>query len=113
MRPGQQASPAAAYAGVLPVLMETAIKKGYALAVHGSMGRDLDLMAMPWVEDACSDEELVEALAETVGGVIPVKKSLGQKENREVRAHGRICWVIHLEAGLYLDLSIMPRSRPN
>lgn len=36
--------------------------QGYAVAVHGSQKRDLDLVAVPWVEEASSPAALVDAL---------------------------------------------------
>jgi hypothetical protein len=47
--------------------------KGYALAVHGSLARDIDLVAVPWVEEAASAAELAEAVraaAERPPGVL-------------------------------------------
>lgn len=35
---------------------------GYAIALHGSLKRDLDLVAVPWVEEVSSPGELINAL---------------------------------------------------
>ena len=37
---------------------------GWAIAIHGSAVHDLDLMAMPWVEDHTSADELAQRLTE-------------------------------------------------
>lgn len=37
-------------AAMYPGLCEIFQRHGYALAVHGSVARDLDLLAIPWVE---------------------------------------------------------------
>lgn len=47
-------SPAAVYAHLYPSLVVDARELGYALALHGSMARDLDLVAIPWTDDAAS-----------------------------------------------------------
>jgi hypothetical protein len=94
------------YAAMLPALIETARPLGYALAVHGSLGRDFDLVAVPWVDDACAPLELAEALRECVGGYWKPRESNGVGGSK---AHGRRCWSIHLGGGCYLDISIMPR----
>lgn len=41
---------------------------GYAIGIHGSMERDLDLMAMSWTEDAVTPLELAEHIAKGING---------------------------------------------
>lgn len=36
---------------------------GYAIGVHGTLERDLDLIAVPWVEDAVGNQALMEHIA--------------------------------------------------
>ena len=60
---------AAFYASVLPVVTEVARKYGWAVAVHGSMNKDLDLMMMPWVEGAVSADSSNVPSARLLGGV--------------------------------------------
>lgn len=83
-------------------LVQVARELGYALAVHGSLARDLDIIACPWTPEAASPEALVEAMRERVGGVTDSKVL--------DRPHGRRCFVIHLGGGPYIDLSVMPRT---
>lgn len=45
-------------------LAEVARTLGYAIAVHGSQQRDLDLVAVPWVEEAVSPDDLIRHLVE-------------------------------------------------
>ena len=54
------------YTEILRPLRKQARSMGYALAVHGSMARDLDLVAVPWVESAADPIELVEAFVEII-----------------------------------------------
>lgn len=52
-------------------LRERARELGYALAVHGTLRRDIDLIACPWTVEAVPERELAEALfavAEEVNG---------------------------------------------
>jgi hypothetical protein len=58
------------YEEFLPGMRDIARQHGYALAVHGSMERDLDLVAVPWVENVSAPEALVFALAESFRGMI-------------------------------------------
>jgi hypothetical protein len=87
---------------------------GYALALHGSLQRDLDVVAVPWTEDASDEETLVNAITEVVGGFVSPMHEMVEKP------HGRRVWVISWggaselgssERATYIDLSIMPRSR--
>lgn len=100
---------ALAYAASLPYLQHLAREHGYAMAVHGSMRTDLDLVAVPWVEDARPAEELVEAIRDHVGGHFESRE--GWEKCPGYRAHGRRGWVIFLGDGsCYLDISVMPRQ---
>ena len=40
------------YAVMWEDLRNAALDVGWALALHGSLNSDMDIMAMPWVEDA-------------------------------------------------------------
>lgn len=120
-------SPAATYASLLPDLVQAGRDCGYAVAIHGSMARDLDVLAVPWTEDATSAEKLIMRLLAVTGGHIedgwgpaadgskdengkPVwVKHMGDAPSR--KPHGRLAWTIHLgrHNNLYLDVSVMPR----
>jgi hypothetical protein len=54
------------YAAIYPRLREVAREHGYALALHGSLTKDLDLLAVPWVVDADDEATLVRAIVERV-----------------------------------------------
>lgn len=100
------------YAQLLPEIRETGKRLGYAIAIHGSMRRDLDLLAVPWVEDAEPAERLVHAVAEAVRGFV-----IGDVSNRgtidtqspTIQPHGRKSWNICWGGKPMIDLSIMPR----
>ena len=98
------------YAQLLPRIRTAGKALGYALAVHGSMARDLDLVAIPWVADALSAEKLVEMIADAVHGFV-----IGDVQNRgsvtlspSIRPHGRKSWNICWGGVVMIDLSVMP-----
>lgn len=112
------------YASYIPALQEIAMKHGYALAVHGSMARDLDLVAVPWVKKALAPETLVMALEysllETTHSREFWKKDAASTTPQKL--HGRKAYIIlwaHLNTNFenpthrhaYIDLSIMPRTK--
>lgn len=86
---------------------------GYALALHGSLQKDLDVIAIPWVEDAADEETLVKAICEAAGGFVLAHIPATDKP------HGRRAHTIHLggcsgvipstERATYIDLSVMPK----
>lgn len=96
------------YLSLLPGLRDAARACGYALAVHGSMDRDFDLVAVPWTDDASSAEELVEAVCTAVDGHFRARTD-GGPWPRE-KPHGRRAWAIRLSGTAYIDLSVMPRT---
>jgi hypothetical protein len=111
------------YAWMIPRLTEVARECGYALGVHGSMHRDLDLIAAPWTDEALSAEALIEALRLAVDGTIIPSGTKGGRwdaasgtfveaiiNNPQEKPHGRLAWNIHLDGGPYLDVSVMPRK---
>jgi hypothetical protein len=52
-------------AALYPDLAAICIKHGYALAVHGSLARDFDLIAIPWAIQTSLPEEVLKEITET------------------------------------------------
>ena len=79
---------------------------GYALAVHGSLVRDIDVLAVAWTAEASTVFTLVGALVTEVRkrnqGIAYVDPPVPA-----VRPHGRFAWSIHLGGGPYIDLSVV------
>lgn len=48
---------------------------GWAIGVHGSLKRDIDLIGVPWIQTACEWPELLAKLREKIG------KELGNISN--------------------------------
>lgn len=98
------------YAMAYTKLDRIAWRYGYALALHGSMSRDLDLVAIPWTEDAESPEKLVEAIRRFVITKTDVKLKIAPPK---IMPHGRLSYIIPVGFGdnIYFDLSIMPRRK--
>lgn len=76
---------------------------GYALALHGSMQRDLDAVAVPWIESAVPGEILVERICESMG------LTVGPNCPTQM-PHGRKSWTLMLTNTGFVDLSVMPIS---
>ena len=107
---------------LLPLLRAKAKELGYAIGVHGSMKRDLDLIACPWTSTAVDPKTLAEALrataAENNGGIAFMTPLEAEKEwfqngcQPYGKPHGRLQWSFHLGGGPYIDLAVMPRLIP-
>ncbi|MGN1187128.1 MAG: hypothetical protein ACI4R6_01435 [Lachnospiraceae bacterium] len=55
---------AAFYASIYDDLKHAAKKCGWALGLHGSLANDMDIMAMPWTEDAKPVEVVMRAMSD-------------------------------------------------
>lgn len=96
---------------------------GWNLVIHGSMDRDMDLIAIPWGENPVSHGQLIHKLADFLGGKIEVNPG---GTLYSVKPHGRIVYIINLnrqlmeesqvrdnsflgrESQYYLDISVIP-----
>ena len=52
---------------VVKKIRDIARPMGWAIGVHGSMKRDIDLIAVPWVDDAKGAWEVFEAIRDGIG----------------------------------------------
>ena len=91
--------------GIYPRLCEIARSHGYALALHGTLQRDFDIIAIPWIDDVSDPTPLVKALCE----------EFDLEPNHEItepdrRPHGRLSYSIPLWWGAYIDLSVLTRK---
>ena len=104
------------YAYYFEALKVIAVKYGYCLALHGSMERDLDIIAVPW-QAWCKQEFELQMLQE-MDMEINGKKSDDPNYYLPTKGpHGRTKWVINVNRGgawnnykdeqYYIDISIM------
>lgn len=111
-------APPPCYAVIYQTLVPIAREHGYALAIHGSMVRDCDLIAVPWTEEAKDPADLILAFKKVVTGVFTKHDfdHIGTVQfHGMAKPHGRVAWSIHLtEEGMfgpYLDISVMKRDQ--
>lgn len=97
--------PGFTYAWMIPYLSRIGRQHGYAMAFHGTMSRDMDVVAVPWVETSNPPEELLKAICELTHG------TLQPDDANTDRPHGRKAYTITFAgAWHFLDISIMPLS---
>lgn len=90
---------------------------GYNLVIHGSMDRDMDLVAIPWIDTPKSHTELLKMFCEYLG--VPFLTNTEDEPcHFSLLPGGRSSYVINLNRGnkyngyedaqYYLDISITP-----
>jgi len=97
----REANFAPAYCSLYPEFAEIARKHGYALAIHGSLERDMDLVAIPWTDSASDPQAIVDAIVSEF--------SITQANGWTTREHGRLVTTLVFAFGdCFIDLSFMP-----
>lgn len=94
------------YARAFTMIRSLAWSEGYAITLHGSFTRDLDLVAIPWAERVCAPEHLVRRIADATG-----LKS--HASNPGIKPHGRKVWTLNFPKGndpRWVDLSFVPST---
>jgi len=99
----KEANYAPVYCALYPALANLVRTHGYALAIHGTLGRDMDLIAVPWVLLPDEPQDVVDAIT----------RSFAVKEVgiAEVREHDRLVYTLSLSFGeCFIDLSFTPNK---
>ena len=82
---------------------------GYALALHGSLTRDIDIIAVPWTAEAKSADTLVKGLRSTLRRLYPVTLEIGPEALP--KPHGRLCWNFWIRPWTYIDLAVFEAAQ--
>lgn len=103
------------YAFCYEELKKIAHLAGYNLVLHGSMNRDLDLIAIPWVNEPLDEFRMIQELGMAISGFYS-----DQKEHYQfsILPGGRHAYVININRGgawnhyqdgqWYIDISVTP-----
>ena len=92
------------YARVFTLARVIAWSYGYACLAHGSFTRDLDLLLVPWTDNASDD-------AERIVNMICEAAKLSRRSPPTEKPHGRKAWTLLFpEFGdcRWVDLSVIP-----
>jgi len=101
------------YLARLPAIRQAAHAHGYAIGLHGSTRRDLDLIAAPWRDGASDADTLAHAVAQAACGITrAVAYYWERKPAGRLATSIPICWTAwHDQPGAgHIDLSVVPRS---
>lgn len=94
---------------ILPSMRRAAMDCGYAITVHGSLNRDIDLVAIPWREHGIRTPDAL--LNDMKGAVCGVTGRCNVTGDWAEKPHGRrarslLAWCG--ESTAQLDISVMP-----
>lgn len=114
------------YAFYFEIIKEIGLKYGYNIVLHGSMNRDLDLIAIPWIQECKPEILMIDELANVLGGSV-MQEPQEVRENNAKLKHGRKQYVINInrdyklkyqgmviervefsDPQTYIDISVMP-----
>lgn len=99
------------YLGILIPIRSAAKKCGYAIGVHGSMRRDLDLIAVPWVEEFSDKNDLAGAIQIAACGLKSASYEWERKTHGRMATAFPVCWTWHctpmIKSNGHIDLSVM------
>lgn len=88
------------YACIYAEFAEIFREHGYALAIHGSLAKDFDLVAVPWVEKPADHSVILERLDEEFGAKSHIST---------IKLHDRVVYTLVFCGGTaFIDLSFMP-----
>lgn len=89
------------YVALYPKLAKIFQKHGYALAVHGSVARDFDLIAVAWAEKISNPEEVIKEITDTFA-------IMWEPHEPEIKNHNRKCYTLAVAFGeCSIDLSFI------
>lgn len=91
------------YAAMWEDFRRTALNNGWALALHGSLASDMDIMAMPWTIDAVATKDLIESLR----NLFSIPEKIKIIETRNIGSHNRIVYTMAIWGDFYIDISVI------
>jgi hypothetical protein len=89
------------YAAMWEDFRNAALDKGWALALHGSLANDMDIMAMPWTEEAVNPLEMILALKKCFDKPKEIYLTETPMPNN------RIVYTLSIWADFYLDINVI------
>jgi len=101
------------YRSIIPTMRDAARECGYALGVHGTLRRDLDIIAAPWVEDHVDRHDLARELQLAACGLSMETYQWERKPCGRFAVSFPVCWVEFADrrpSTGHVDLSVMPRG---
>lgn len=103
------------YAFYYEELKVLAKEYGYNLVLHGSMNRDLDLIAIPWVDNPRDEFEMIQAFDNRLTGIYSEQKGYymfsvlpGKRKSYVINLNRGGKWNNYYDEQYYIDISVTP-----
>jgi len=91
------------YCSIYAELAELTREHGYALAIHGSMSRDFDLICVPWVANPSHPQTVIDKICDTY--------ACNSSSSPTKKEHGRIAYSVCFGFGdFFADISFTPTN---
>lgn len=97
------------FASIYEDIRQCAMGWGWAVALHGSLMNDMDIMAMPWKDEAIKFEELIDKISRLFD-----ENSLAENYTitYDEKPHNRVVGTIPIWEDFYLDISTIDTRKP-
>jgi len=92
------------YASMWEDLKKAALSHGWALGLHGSLNTDMDIMAMPWDENASPVLDMIHSLCDCFTGTDWLKQTMQISTNKP---NNRVVYTLSIWADFYLDINVI------
>lgn len=96
------------YAAIWNDLRQSAMNNGWALGLHGSLNSDMDIMAMPWTENAVPADVMINNLIYDCFSNNNISH-LCLQVTRNEKPNNRVVYTIPIWADFYLDINIIDK----
>ena len=87
------------YAAMWNDFRQTALNCGWALALHGSLANDMDIMAMAWTKEAVAPLEMIEKIKNCFDKPKEINITISKEINN------RTIYTMSIWADFYLDIN--------
>lgn len=100
------------YACMWDDLKNAALDCGWALGLHGSLNSDMDIMAMPWIQDCKHIGDMLDALEACFVSMDEGHKPLKRVMTKN-KPNNRVVYTLHIWADFYLDINVIESPTPS
>lgn len=95
---------AAFYACMWNDFRQAAMDCGWALGLHGSLASDMDIMAMPWTENATSADDMIKYM---IGKCFYGNRMAEFAKHDGIKLNNRVVYTISIWSDFYLDINVI------
>lgn len=95
------------YASMWEDFRRAGLNCGWALGLHGSLANDMDIMAMPWVEEATSLDKLITEIR----NCFSESQEIGINVDMKSKPNNRIVVTFSIWGDCYIDMNVINNDK--